>query len=598
MILKTKKKFESMIPYINWKKVSFDFETTDLDWFILEATSFQIYDGKWAVYVDLSEDRQKILEALFAVLLKSNEMLLGHNLVFDLKVLAKYIGRERLNEYLVKVKLIDTYIGAYLIDERVSHKLKGPGSCCERFLNRTPMEYAEAMTYGMDSKEFQKYATDDVINTWDLWIEEEKEIKAQELEFVFDVEMNFLPVQIEMELVGVRVDVEYLREVETKLDLIICELEEQILHCLFGSDTPAGFLFEMNADVLKLGSSQEVIKLVKKHMNLDIPDTKKETIQQYVNGHPFFALYLKWKAATKLLNTFVTPYWKLKGPDGKVHPNFHIITTGRTSCSDPDLQNQAKENKLLPDVNIRKILTADEGDSLLLADVSAQEMRLAAHNSGDENMLRAFEKGFDIHLFVANRALSLGIDESKLKTEHPEYESIKENYKKERTGFKAINFGILFGKTVWGFSKELGTPTWEAKDLIEGFYRVFPRMREYQAEVEHGQRQYGYTKGTWGRRRRFDIPPSNHDIRAGFNMTCQGSASTHAKKMAGDVWRYFQKFTVKPKILLLIHDELMISAPKDKIHLIQKHVEDIMANAVKLKCPIVIESKIQQTYGG
>jgi DNA polymerase-1 len=388
-----------------------------------------------------------------------------------------------------------------------------------------------------------------------------------------------------------------LKELETNLDTmkleLIGELEKiagpglKLQQGLFG-----------NSDIeRKLNSPKEMVSFITHHLGIPVVNTSAETIAEHLDKHPFFPLFAKYKVVHTLLSNFVSPYWDWIKPDGRVHPHFRIQRSGRIAAIEPHLSNQAKENEKLPDVNIRSLLTAGEGNSLLRIDYSGQEMRIDAHLTGDESMIRAFRDDIDVHLFVANRVNKLGIPEEYLVETHPKYKEIREKYAAERTKFKAINFGLIYGKTVAGFAREWKVEYMEAAKVVGDFFQEFPKIREAMDYWKKFQARTGYTVNCVGRRRRYNRPMDDGSYRSGFNHLHQSLGADMMKKAAGECWRYIHQKNLPIDIVLTIHDELMFEGPETLLRREEPNFCQIMTSTMKLNVPIKVESKIVKTYG-
>jgi len=601
MIITTYEGFRDLTDGWDFSQLAFDTETTDLDWWELKIEGFSISNGKQSCYVNLSSDEELaewILSWFVHRLSETNLILIGHNLVFDLKVLAKYVGIETINHLMMRTKLADTCTASYLIDERCSHKLKGPegsGHCCERFLGRQPVSYDEAIKYGVLSPEFAEYAEADSVNTFDLWQSEKPILERDGLMNVFEVEMDFLPVQIEMELTGMVIDTDRLMVMETELDLIKCSLEADLIEVLDPPDQ--GYMFGIPIEATHINSPTKLLPVLQEKYGLKGKSTDKKALTSMLGKHPIFELILKYRAVSKLLSTYIVPTWDRIRDDKRIHPSFRSARSGRLQARQPNLMNLAKENKWVPQVNIRNMFVAEEENSFLRPDYMGQELRILASNANDERMLNAFDKGWDVHMFVANRSLGLGIPAEHLCETHPEYPDVREKHDTSRTKYKAVGFGIAYGKTSHGFAAEWGCSNQQAVGVIQSYFRMFPGVEKHIKQVHNFIILNGYSVTVSGRRRRYDKPIRKGDLRSGFNHTIQGGASDQIKMACSLMWRWFQEFTIKPKIVLTIHDEVIIEAPSDKIHLIKDRVESIMCGAMKLRCPVKVESKITHSYG-
>jgi len=364
VIIKTLKQLQTFSSGFNWKEFAMDFETTGLDYFELDVLGFSLYDGKNSAYIDLWENCEMIrIFAEFLPKLKVTKTIIGQNFVFDLKVFAKVWGQSNTNLILKHTKIVDTMLASYLIDERTPYNLK---YLVETHLKRKHITFPEVQHFGYNSIEFTSAMETHAKNTWDLWQVFKPILKEQQLEQVFEIECNFIPVQVEMELTGVDLDTELLKQQETFLDLLKCQLEEEMTESLGYDNIHQERFWEKpeNINPVDYGSSAQVAKMIEKRLKIKLTvetdkggrkSVKDEVVKSLLEKHPFFPLYQKYKAVTKLLNTYCSKYWDLIKPDGRIHPEYHIRRSGRAYISKPNLGNQAKENDQVPEVNVRNL---------------------------------------------------------------------------------------------------------------------------------------------------------------------------------------------------------------------------------------------------
>jgi len=368
MIIKTLNQFQTFSSGFNWKEFAMDFETTDLDYFKLEVLGFSLYDGKNSAYIDLWENpEQKPMLAAFLEYINKAKVIIGQNFVFDLKVFAKLASSyNRFSGWLSRTRIIDTMLASYLIDERTPHNLK---YLVKTYLARKHITFPEVQHFGYNSIEFTSAMETHAKNTWDLWWVFKRMLKRHQLEQVFDIECDFIPVQTEMELTGVELDTDLLKHQETHLDLLKCQLEEEMTESLGYNKVYQERFWEKpeNVNPVDYASSAQVAKMIQKRLKIKLTvetdkggrkSVKDEVIKSLLEKHPFFPLYQKYKAVTKLLNTYCSKYWDLIKPDGRIHPEYHIRRSGRAYISKPNLGNQAKENDLVPEVNVRNLIVS------------------------------------------------------------------------------------------------------------------------------------------------------------------------------------------------------------------------------------------------
>jgi DNA polymerase I len=274
-----------------------------------------------------------------------------------------------------------------------------------------------------------------------------------------------------------------------------------------------------------------------------------------------------------------------------------MLRSGRLTTAKPKSDNLAKENELIPEVNVRKAFVAKEGCKFLKIDVSGQELRIAANNAKDETMIGAFQKNYDVHMVVTKKRLGLGIPWEHLVTTHPEYKQLNKDYEAERTKFKGVNFGTIYGKTKWSFAKEWKCSAWDAQSYIDAVFDMFPKLKTSIARNKAFLKKNLYSVTWMGRRRRYDVPITKHDVRSSYNHTVQGSAADMMKQAVGVVWRYLQTLDFEARIVLWIHDEIIIEAPENRIQELVEPVMYRMNNTIKCEVPFTSEAKIVNSYG-
>jgi len=217
----------------------------------------------------------------------------------------------------------------------------------------------------------------------------------------------------------------------------------------------------------------------------------------------------------------------------------------------------------------------------LKIDYNQQELRILAHIAGDRNLIDAFLQNKDVHLDTANKVFNLGIPEGCLIETHPDYAKYKKKFKKQRTDIKPTNFGIAYGK----YTK-----------FNDAWFKTYPQVKIAIARCEQFQEDSGYTV-TWAGRRRYYITLTPHDLRSGFNMLIQGTGADMMKKAAGEIWRWLRANAKAVRIVLLIHDEIILVGPYADLVRIKPAVEQIMINTMKLCVPLAVDSKIVSNHG-
>jgi DNA polymerase-1 len=474
-----------------------------------------------------------------------------------------------------------------------------------RYFGQKRLKWEQAQRYGCLSKEFAEYARQDAIDTWNLWPVVKEILEQCQQTQIFRIECAFIPVQVEMETTGILINQELLKEQESQLEIMKCGLERQMCESLGLDIYLQGELFGNGSLLMPLNfvSPKAVANYIHDRMGIELYikgktswSVGKKTINQLLNKHPFFKLFQKYQAVRKLLTTYIRPYWKLLSSDGKIYPSFRHVRSGRCTSYSPNLQNQAKLNVLVPEINIRKLFTASKGNKFLKCDYDSQEIRLLAHITGDTEMINALFKKQDIHLATADRVFGLNIPYDALCKTSKDYLAYKKQFGLQRDKAKTVNFGIAYGKTPEGFAEDWNVPIEEARKVVSTFFRLYPNIRKSIQRCKEFQKLNKYTV-TWCGRRRYYTTFTPKDLRSGFNHLIQGTGADMIKKAAGELWRYLQTLATIPRIVLIVHDEIIIENAIESIEQIVEPVRNYMQNTLQLAVPLVADPKVVLTYG-
>ena len=561
--------------------VSFDTETTSTNAIDAELVglSFSVKE-KEAYYVPVSSNREEAekIVNIFKPLYENEEILkIGQNMKYDIEVLANY-GVE------VRGKMFDTMIAHYLIQPETRHNMD---DMAESYLDYKTIRIEELIgpkgkgqksMRDLQPSEVYEYAAEDADITLQLKNKLEPELKKRGAYDLFcNIEMPLMPVLAEMEMNGVRIDTQSLKETSRTLTERMHEIEQRI-HEL------AGMEFNI-ASPKQVGEVLfEKMKIVEKAKKTKTGQyvTNEEVLQSLKGKHEIVADILEHRGLKKLLGTYVDALPKLINPrTGRIHTSFNqtVTATGRLSSSDPNLQNipvRGEDGK-----EIRKAFVPEPGCELFSADYSQIELRVMAHLSGDENMIEAFREGHDIHAATAAKIYK---------------ESIDEVSRDQRTKAKRANFGIIYGITVFGLAERLEISRDEAKKLIEGYFENFPKVKEYMDKSIQMARANGYAETLFHRRRYLaDINSHNATVRGfaernAINAPIQGTAADIIKVAMINVYRRFRKEGIKSKMILQVHDELNFSVLPEEKEKVEKIVLEEMQNALKMQVPLVADS--------
>lgn len=556
---------------------SLDTETTSIE--ALDAKlvglSFSTEDFR-AWYVPVSretEKAKKILEIFRPVYENPKILKVGQNLKYDLTVLANY-GIH------LSGPLFDTMLAHYLIQPELRHNMD---YLAEIYLNYKTIHIEELIgpkgrgqknMGDLEPKDIYKYACEDADVTLRLMKPLAEELRKNSLEEVFqNIEMPLMPVLARMERNGVVLDTETLKEVENDFTLRLQTLEKDIYEL-------AGHEFTINSprqvgEVLfgKLKLSEKVKKTKSGQYS-----TSEEVLRDLHSKHPIVQKILDYRGLKKLLSTYVEALPKLINPaTGHIHTSFNqaVTATGRLSSSNPNLQNipvRGEDGR-----EIRKAFIPEAGEIFFSADYSQIELRIMAHLSGDEHMIEAFNAGHDVHAATAARIF---------------HKDIKDISKDERRKAKTANFGIIYGISAFGLAERMDVSRTEAKELIDSYFEMYPKIKDYISKAVDTAREKGYIETEFGRRRYLpDINSRNAVVRGyaernAVNAPIQGTAADIIKIAMIRVQQRLDAEGCKARMMLQVHDELNFSVPTDEFDKVKRIVIEEMQGAYKMSVPL------------
>lgn len=559
----------------------FDTETSDLNAMQAEIVgmSFAIKASQaWYVPTPGTDaDKRRMLERFNKVFNDPNKTLIGQNIKYDYKVLHRYGIKP-------KNKFWDTMIAHYLIDADSGH---GMDQLAANYLNYRTISITELIgkkgknqgsMADLDPAEITDYACEDADITFRLYEVFKKEIDSPHLSTLFyDLEVPLLRVLAEMEIEGVHLRAETLRDLSVGLTKDIEVLEQKVFKAAgetFNLDSPkqlGPILFE------KLGIGTKAKKTKTGQYS-----TGEDELSKYASEHPIINEILEYRQLKKLKSTYVDSLPELINEHtGRIHTSFSqtVASTGRLSSNNPNLQNIPIRTERGREVR-KAFVPRDAHHLLLAADYSQVELRVIAALSGDDGMIKAFNDGLDIHAATAAKVFGVKL----------------EDVDREMRGkAKAVNFGIIYGQGAFGLSQNLGIRRGEAKDIIDNYYAQFPKLKEYQTENIEFARKNGYVETLLGRRRYLkDINSANAVVRGfaernAINAPVQGSAADIIKLAMLEIYDAFEKAEYKSKMILQVHDELVFDAHLDELDEIKKLVIDKMQNAYPLKVPLKVD---------
>lgn len=563
------------------KSVCFDTETTSLN--ALEAElvgiAFSWETGK-GYYLAFPEDRneaQEIIEDLRPFFESEKIEKIGQNLKYDIKVLAKY-------KVEVKGPLFDTMIAHYLINPDMRHNMD---VLAETYLNYSPQSITELIgKKGKNQKSMREvalpeqteYAAEDADITLQLKHFFEKELTEANIRKLFDeIEIPLVKVLAAMELEGINLDREYLKKLSEALERDIRELEINIYE-------EAGEEFKISSPKQLGVVLFEKMALVKKPKKTKTGQysTSEDVLSVLAKDHRIIQYVLDYRGLVKLQNTYVDALPnQIEKTTGRVHTDYvqTIAATGRLSSNNPNLQNIPIRTERGREVR-KAFIPRDEDHIILAADYSQIELRIIAALSGEENMIKAFKEGQDIHASTAAKVFGV---------------SLNEVDREQRSNAKTVNFGIIYGVSAFGLSNQTNLSRQEAKELIDTYYKTYPKLRDYIHDQVEFAREHGYVQTILGRRRYLkDINSQNAVVRGAaernaVNAPIQGSAADIIKLAMINIQKKLQEEKYKSKMLLQVHDELVFDAHKDELENLREMIKSEMENAYKLEVPLDVE---------
>jgi len=561
---------------------AFDTETTSLDAMQaqLVGLSFAISPGV-AYYIPVGHETgaqveiKKVIDKIKPFFDDKNKAKIAHNGKYDMTVLANY-GIE------VKNLACDTMIAAYLLGE----KSLGLKSLSFGKLNIEMTPITKLIGTGskqlsmaqVDIAEASKYACADADMTLRLYQLLQPELENEKLTQLFtDVEMPLVPVLLQMEMSGVKLNGYYLNTLSQEMQQQIENIEIQI-HKSIGDES----------NELNVNSPQQLAKVL--FDDLGLPTSKKRStdakvLEELKGLHPIIDLMLQYRGLSKLKSTYVDALPALINPKtDRIHTSFNQTqtATGRLSSSKPNLQNIPVGKQ------IRQAFVPDKNCLFLSADYSQIELRIMAHLSQDTGLVNAFLNNEDIHTQTAVEVFSIS----------------KENVTADmRRIAKVINFGVLYGMSSYGLVQATDLSREEATRFIETYFERFSGVKAYTESVVKESQEKGYAQTVLGRRRYIPgINASNYQIRSesqriAINMPVQGTASDIIKVAMIQIQQRINSLGLKTRMLLQVHDELVFEVPQSELMEIRGIVQQIMPNAIKLRVPVKVDIKIGKNWG-
>jgi len=566
---------QSLIYFLSLQDIiCFDTETTSVDAVEAELVGMSFaYRAREAYYVPVPANKseaQAIVDEFKTIFLNEKIEKIAQNIKYDLMVLAHY-GVE------MKGKTYDTMLAHYIIEPEKRH---GMDILAEDFLNYTPVSIEEIIgkkgvkqgnMRDADLEKVKEYAAEDADITFQLR-DKLHPILAQNpnaIKLFEDVEMPLTQVLCDIEMEGVKLDIDFLATMSKVLEKDMLEVQT-VIFGLAGQD------FNIN-------SPKQLGEILFDKLKLD-PKAKKTKTGQYMTGedilsklelqnHEIARKILDFRELQKLKSTYVDALPLLISPKtGRIHTSFNqaVTSTGRLSSTNPNLQNIPIRTPRGRE--IRKAFIAKNDDFLILsADYSQIELRIMAAFAKDESMIEAFNQGRDIHATTAAKVFNVSLDEVTSEM---------------RRKAKTVNFGIIYGVSAFGLAEQIGVSRTEAKELIDNYWKEFPSIKKYMNDAVIIARENGYVETILGRRRYLRDINSQNMVERGFaernavNAPIQGSAADMIKIAMIKVNDFIKQEKLQSRIILTVHDELVFDVHKSELELMKIKVNELMINAI------------------
>ena len=541
------------------------------------------------MYVFLSADGENIYY------INDEELELIKDIIFNEEI--KKIRYNLKDDYLafkpynieINNMFFDIAIGEYLIDSKSSTSYEC-SDIAMKYLTKKIKSQEELLGKGAKAKKFSDLSLEElstyfgeILNTvYNVYPMMEKTFKDMDMEYLFyDVEMPLVEVLGSMEYCGMAVDKNQLNELGNKFKEIISNLEEEIFSL-------AGEKFNINSPkqlgvILFERLELPVIKKTKTGYS-----TSADVLEKLRDKHEIIDKITEYRQIVKLNSTYVEGLLGIINPiSGRIHSSFNqtITTTGRISSTEPNLQNIPVKTEMGRE--IRKVFIADEHSKLVDADYSQVELRVLAHMSGDEHMIEAFQNDIDIHSKTASQIF--GVD-------------VNDVSSKQRSEAKAINFGIVYGKTDFGLSQDLNIPVPQAKAYIESYFANYDKIKVFMDDAIKNATDNGYALTIFNRRRYIpEINSSNFMVRNqgkrfAMNAPIQGSAADIIKIAMVNVFTRLKDESLESRLILQVHDELIVEAVEEELDKVCNIVKEEMESAVNLQVHLDVDLNVGDSW--
>ncbi len=573
--------------------VAFDAETTSLDYMEAQLVGVSMaIEGETAVYIPVAHDyagapeqlsRDYVLKALQPFLEDEKQLKVGQNLKYDKNVFANY-------HIELKGIAFDTMLESYVLDSTASrHNMD---SMALKYLGYKTITFEEVAGKGVKQLTFNEvaleqatpYAAEDADITLQLhqhlW---PRLSKIDGLKNTFEtIEMPLLPILSRMERTGVLLDAKALKKQSISLAKRIAEIEEE-------AHTVAGEAFNLGSPKQLQGILFEKLQIpVLQKTPKGQPSTAESALQDLAQDYELPNLILEYRSLSKLKSTYTDKLpLQINARTGRVHTSYHqaVAATGRLSSSDPNLQNipiRTEQGR-----QIRQAFIAPEGYKIVALDYSQIELRIMAHLSKDEGLIKAFEQGLDIHRATSAEVFDIPLEE--VTTD-------------QRRSAKAINFGLIYGMSAFGLAKQLGVDRKEAQAYVDLYFHRYPGVKRYMEETRATAHEQGFVETLYGRRLYLpEINARNKQRqmaaeRTAINAPMQGTAADIIKRAMIKVDAWLQDKPVDANMIMQVHDELVFEVAEVDLERTIQQVEQFMTETGHLSVPVLVDTGIGDNW--
>lgn len=472
----------------------------------------------------------------------------------------------------------DVLLAGYIKNPSKKPELSIQAIDCINFIaSKSPIESKKQKIAQISPINFLNFATDEVYSILKLNEYWSEHLSSEELKLLYEIEIPLTFVLAQMEYDGVSLDIEYLKNLSSEMSGYLKDLEMKIFEI-------AGGEFNLNSpkQVGEILFEKLNIKSKKKTKSKNL-STSIEVLEELAKDYKICEYLIQHRKYSKLKSTYTDALPQLiSKKDNRIHTTYNqaLTTTGRLSSSNPNLQNipirTSEGNKLR-----QAFVAEDREDIILSADYSQIELRLLAHVSDDENLIKAFNSGIDVHTLTASKVFGVKVEDV---TKEMRYKS------------KAVNFGIIYGQTRYGLAKGLNITPFEAQDFIDKYFKTYPKVKAYMENTVEFAYKYGFVETIFGRKRYLEaeLNSPNRMIkefaqRAAINQPLQGTAADLIKKAMIDVSQKLTELSLKSKMIIQVHDELVFEVVKDELEVLKDLVVTSMELNQPLKVPLIID---------